>query len=726
MSPLLIIALAGCAQVRSVTDLVLKSQAERLAQTVTIHRDGWGVPHIVAPTDAAVVFGIAYAQAEDNFWQVEEDLLHALGRAASIYGEAGLAGDLVRAAFEVERLSRDEYEREPKERRALWDAYAEGLNYWLETHPEVRPHAIARFEPWYVFARYRSVEQGTVVDGVRAGDVVATLVSTEQIAGPRGALPEMPERPDAAAGEGSNAWAVAPSRTANGHALLFQNPHVGFFGAGQRWEVHVRSGSGWHVSGAAILGTPVPREGHSEHLGWAHTATGADAADAWILDFGDAANPLAYRSGDGWRDAVEWEDTIVVGSEQGIEARRYRFRKTHLGPVIRMEDGRMATLRMARFEEGGALQQWFALGRARTIEEFRAALAQAAFPGVNTMYADTAGNIFHLHGNAVPRRSEGVDPSGLLNAADPRTEWQGYHEVDELPQLLNPESGWLQNTNGSPFLATAEGANLRAEDYPAYMAPEPDNARARTSRRILETTTAWTFEAWAAAAFETRVDEAAQEIVAIVDEWERLGAAEPGRTAGVDAAVEMLRQWDGVSRVESEAATLYFLWSTRVREQDGDGGEWPRMGALEEAVRELKEARGTSVVAWGEMNRLQRSHTGDESFNDQAPSLPIAGGPGETGIIFAFSARPGPSGRRYGVSGHSWVGIVELGDRPTARTIVTFGQSADPESPHWFDQAPLYARGELKQAWFWPEDVERWAQRSYRPGPVRAPLRPQD
>ncbi|MGH7507047.1 MAG: penicillin acylase family protein [Longimicrobiales bacterium] len=723
------LATTACAQVNRVVEGLFRSPAERLATEVTIRRDEWGVPHIHGATDAAVVFGLGYAQAEDDFPQLEEDVIRAIGRSAELYGEEALPADLVKAAFEVERLSREEYEREPPERQRVWDAFALGINYYLETHPETRPRLLSRFEPWFVFALLRTVAAGTVIDGVRLGDVSATPIDGEavgvgfqQVGTFDPALLEASGRgPDRAAG--ANAWAVAPSRSASGHALLLLSPHASFFGGGQRYEVHLRSDEGWHFSGFALLATPVPRSGHNERLGWSHTSSSADLGDVWIVTFDHATDSLAYRYGDGWRQAVEWEDTVRVRVDSTVVARQFRFRKTHHGPVVAAEGDRAYAVRTPRFEEGGSIQQWYAMGHATSLDEFLAALGTTMLPASNTMYADGAGNILYVHGNAVPRRDPDFDWSRPVDGAAPATEWQGYHALDELPQLLNPPSGWLQNASSTPFLATAEGDNLDPDAFPSYMARETDNVRARVSRAILSGDSAWTFEEWARAAFDRRVIEAAELIPTLVDEWERLGAVDPDRALRLDFVIASLRLWDGVSTIESVPMTHFLLWLERMRGLDAEPGEWPRMQALEAVLAELEADWGTTNVPWGEINRLQRTRaTGSTPVDPEAAGLPIAGAPGWAGIVFDFRTPPGPAGKlRFGTSGHAPVGIVEFAPRPRTRTIAVFGQSADPDSPHYFDQAQLYARGELKDAWFQPEDVERAARQTYAPGePPRA------
>jgi acyl-homoserine-lactone acylase len=710
---------SGCAPLTQV--LPLGDADERMARSVTIVRDEWGVPTIYGPTDAAVAFGVAWVQAEDNYWQLEEDVIHALGRASHYYGDEYLAADLVKAAFEVERLSREEYEREPPERRALWDAYAAGLNYYLRMTPNARPRVIPLFEPWMPFALLRTVDAETVIDGVSLGDIVTVV---EEVRGDGVHLLDVQPAPSAgvsgagarsAAARGSLAWAVSGE---DGQPRLLQALHAPFFGAGQPYELHVHSDDGWHVRGVTVPGVPIPMSGHNEHLAWALTETGVDHADVYEVAFEHPSDPAAYRHGDEWRRIETWDDTIRVNGPTGVEARVFRFRRTHHGPIISGGHGVALAVRVARMEAGGALQQWYAMGRATDLDGFRQALDQRALAGWNTMYADNSGNAYLLHGNAVPRRDASFDWSQPVPGNSPATDWQGWHELNDLPQLLNPASGWLQDTGGSPFLATADAWNLDAADFPAYMATEPDDARTRSVRRLLDAGTSWSGEALEAAVFDTYVADAEDAFRDLVREWEEVGGTHPERAMRVDQALDAMRGWDLRADTGSHAMTLFVMWQQRLRSGAFDGTQGS-FRALEDVVATLRQEWDTVLVPWGHVNRLQRRHTsGRDAFDDTEPSLPVAGAPAWTGSIFAVQGPPGLDVRRYGVRGNAWVSVTELGPQVRSRAVTPFGQSADPASPHWFDQAPLYVSGRLRPAWFGRDEVDAGARRRYRPGEI--------
>jgi penicillin amidase len=387
--------------------------------------------------------------------------------------------------------------------------------------------------------------------------------------------------------------------------------------------------------------------------------------------------------------------------------------------VISLKGTQALALRLAKFDEGGLIDEWYAMGRARSLSEFKAAMSRLAIPMFNTIYADREGNIFYVYNAAVPRRPAKLDWTKPLDGSSPESEWQGYHRFEELPQLTNPPTGFLQNCNSTPFLTTTEGNPSKA-DYPPYMVREPDTPRARVSRRILSAKDKFTFDEWARAAFDTAVIQADTFVPALVEEWEKLKQADAPRAAKLADAVAELRAWNHVSTVDSKAMTLFaFSFERAGRVQAArDSAPWPRVRALEAAVAALERDWGTWRVAWGEVNRLQRVRTGgDEPFSDARPSLPVAGAPGPLGIVFNFYARPETGQkRRYGYLGDTYVSVVEFGREPQARSLLVFGESADPASTHYLDQSRLYAAGEMKPSWFTLREIKRHAERSYHPG----------
>jgi len=687
-----------------------------LAQSVTIYRDTYGVPHIYGPTDAAVVFGLMYAQAEDNFWQIEETYIRALGRAAELYGPSGVWNDLGVRLYETTRRAQEEYQRAGPYPRAIAEAFAAGLNFYLERNPRVQPRLITEFEPWHLFARHYSPVDPTTV-GIPTTAVAAAY---PRLAALLAQAPAREPAPDPREEEGSNMWAIGPRKSATGNAMLFLNPHVGFFGVGQRCEAHLHSDEGLEVSGFAIVGAPYLHAGYNQSVGWAHTSNYADTVDVYREVFDDPRNPLAYRYGQSYRLATEWSDEIKVKTSTGMDIQRVRLRKTHHGPLAGVLNGQPVAVRSAALELPGLLEQRLAMAGARSLEQFKAALARGRLAGTNTMYADRDGNIYYLHGNAIPRRSTAYDWSRPVDGSNPATEWQGFHELAELPQFLNPVSGFLQNCNSTPWLAAGE-EQVSASGYPAYMAPEADNLRAQVSRRLLTSRETFTFEEWARAALDTTVLKAEQTLPLLLAAWDRLQESDSVRAASLSELVAELRVWDRVSTVESVPMTLFMRWDqqlttlTRARTED----PFLEILALEQARARLEGDFATWRVAWGDVNRLQRIHTSGslEDFSDYRPSLPVPGAPGGVGIIFCFNTRTAPGLKRsYGYSGNSYTGVVEFGAKLNAASLLVFGQSADPSSPHFFDQAPLYSEGRFKPVRFDWEDVVKNAERVYHPG----------
>lgn len=670
------------------------------ARRVTIYRDQWDVAHAWGPTDADAVFASTYARAEDRFPEQEPYFYQALGRSAEVVGADGANWDALMKAIEVERLSREEYADAGPDIRGLADAFADGMNWYLRTHPEVRPRVITRFEPWHVFALHRSL-------GIQLDPTGVNLRELAQVVYPR-----KPNEPD-----GSNMWTVAPSRSASGKAMLFLNPHTPMLPV---YELHLMSESGWNVTGMnAYSMTVVPVMGHNAALGWALTVNYPDVADAWEERFDDPARPLAYRYGDGYRMAEAWTDSIRVKTETGFETRILNLRKTHHGAIVAERNGRSIAVQFAGLEKGGLLQQWYAMGKARSLEEFKQALAIQGLVYHNVMYADTTGNIFYFYGGTVPRRDPRFDWRQPVDGSDPATDWKGYHPPGDLPQLLNPPSGWMQNTNSTPFRATGAG-NLDSASFPKYMVQEPDNIRARASRRLLSSRDNFTFEQWTVMAFDTHFLAADEQLPLLFKQWDAANKAGSADARNTRDLVDSLRAWNRAGHAGSIATTWFVLWRERTMPGGGrDTTAAGRVKALATVKADLGRDFGTALVPWGEIARHQRPSERDgQTPSDARPSLPLpTANAGQVGSIFTAGGSPvAGSKKRYAASGHGYVSVVEFGNPIRSLSIIPYGQSGDPASPHFFDQAPLFVAGRFKQVPFTLDEVRAAAIRTYHPG----------
>lgn len=709
---------------------VLVAASALAAQTATIHRDAWGAPHVLSDTDEGAVFGMAWALAEDDWTLMEGNYLHALGRYAELVGEAGVADDWMARALEIVPLSIREYDRATPRIRGLLDAYAAGLNAWLESRPADSLRVLTCVEPWYPLAliRYKYYQNEYLgyaglrsrwADRAMAESRVAGAGSEAagseaggvgEAAGPRyheAQLDALGHRP-----RGSNEWALAPSRTADGHALLLINPHQSFVGVQRYAEIHLDSREGLRFSGLTVFGFLTPYMGHNGALGWAYTDNYADHSDLYAETFDVPDEPLHYRYGDGHRTAETWLDSIRVRTpDGGFETRTYRYRKTHHGPIVGIHDsGRPLAVRMARYVEGGWFDQWDAMIRARSLDEWRRAVSTLRVAYMNTLYADRDGNIGYIYNSAVPRRNPGVDPGGILDGSDPATEWQGFHPLEELPQAFNPPTGWLMNTNSTPFTAT-RGLPFDRDDFPPYMVGgETDNARARSSRRVLESAADVTLDRFAAMVWDSRLSEADDAVPALLREAESSVAPAPG----ISTAIDRLRRWDRTADTASVETTWFgLMWEIR---QVRGLRSW--MAGLEAALDALTDEWGTTEVPWGWIARHQRPLPGAPvTLDPDRPSLPVGAVGGHLGSVFSYyTGNPGSAAPRLGVAGNSFVKVIEFGPVPRARSILNYGQSGDPASAHFFDQAELYVRRGFKPAWWTREEVEANAVRSYEVG----------
>ncbi len=718
------------------------SAAAALAQQVMIHRDQWGVAHIFGDTDEATIFGVGYIQAEDYFWQLEDTTIQAIGRYAEIMGDDGLKTDLLVRSFELPSKSQQDFETAKPEYQKFARAYAAGVNYFLEKHPEQKPRMIQRFEAWHLAAIDRYLMLTMAYGGSAAGkpnkaearfSVVAPSAPLPKYSW-QWADPESALERETFEAVGSNAWAIAPSKTKSGKAMLFINPHQPWYGIGQFYEMHVHSKETLRFSGACFFGTPIPTLGHNEYLGWAYTVNEPDVADSWSVTFDDPEEPLNYRYGKGYRKAEEWTEKIGIKAGNQVEEKNITFRKTHHGPIVRQENGTHIAAQIGRLYSLERFEQALGMIRAQNFDQWYQAFSHCAIPMFNVVYADRDGTIFYGYNGAVPIRKEGFAWKKTVDGSNPETEWTGYHELQELPQVLNPKCGYVQSCNSSPF-TTTDMENPNPDDYPDYMVREVgvDRRRAKRSRQLLGEAKDLTFEDFQKLTFDTRLYWHQTELETWQEEFAELEKSDPQKAAQVKPYLDHLSNWDGKTDVDSTGAALCIHWyeelygtgqAENLKSEYKDDSS-ARLMALVKAGKALKGFHGDWKVPWGQAHRLVRvGYAADTiaaamTMLPSQKSVPVPGAPGPLGVVFTIYSSPSVPllrPKRFALVGCSYMSAVEFGDPVRAGSLVPYGTSGDPGSPYFENQRPLVSERRFKNAYFYPHEVLAAAKRSYHPG----------
>jgi len=675
------------------------SKWEKQAERITIYRDSYGIAHVYGNSDADAVFGMLYAQCEDDFNRVEVNYINAMGRMAEVEGESEIFTDLRMQLYIDPEIVKKEYRKSPKWLRELMDAFADGINYYLYTHPEVQPKLLNRFEPWMAL---------TFSEGSIGGDI--ERISTRQLGRFYSQDPALEIEEKAADNEprGSNGFAIAPKLTESGNALLLINPHTSFF---FRDEIHMVSEEGLNAYGAVTWGQFFIYQGFNDKCGWMHTSSRADAIDYYYETIVKKDGNLYYEYGDELRPVIERNIKLKYKDGDVISNREYKVYYTHNGPVIRENNGRWITIRLM-VEHEKALTQSYLRTKARGHDDFKSTMDIRTNSSNNTVYADADGNIAYYHGNFIPLRDPKFDWNDIVDGSNPETDWEGLHTVDEMIFIHNPETGWIQNCNSTPFTASGENSPKR-DDYPPYMAPDMENARGIHAVRVLEGQSGFTLDKLIDAAYDPYLTYFEPLIPALMEAFENAPA---GLKKSTDEAVDLLSKWDLRFSLNSIETSLAVYWGEQIGRSRTREGQL--LTALIRAIHELEDDWGTWKVPWGEINRYQRI-TGDivQEFNDSLPSLPVAFTSSKWGSLASFGARKYPGTRKmYGTSGNSFVAVVEFGDKVKARSILAGGVSNDPDSPHFDDQALMYTRGEFKNVLYYLEDVKENAITKYYPG----------
>lgn len=697
---------------------------EREAQAVTITRDDWGIPHVHGNTDADAAFGVIYAQAEDDFNRVETNYLGAIGLSAEAEGESAIWRDLRMRLINDPDDLKAQYEKAPDWLKALMNAWADGLNYYLYTHPTVHPKVIGHFEPWMPLA-FSDGSIGPDIERVNLRDLQAFYEHSQSPASGGDLTDAQPYVEPS----GSNGIAISASIEKDHHALLLINPHTSFF---FREEAQMTSDHGLNAYGAITWGQFFVYQGFNEHAGWMHTSSGVVNIDWFLETITKHGDHYLYKYGGEERPVKERKVTIKyrTGLDQGEKT--FTIYSTQHGPIVRAVDGKWVAVSLMQAPLK-AITQSFSRTKTHDYTSFRQTMELHTNSSNNTIFADADGDIAYFHSNYIPKRDSKFDWTKPVDGSDPATDYHGLLSIDETPHLLNPPNGWLYNSNNWPWSAAGPNSPKRA-DYPAYV----DHATEESPRgvhmlRVLTNQKNFSIEKLRATAYDSYLPSFAAMVPRLVKAWDDLPSSDPQKATLADQ-ISALRAWDFRWGVDSVPASLAQYWGddvTRLVGADarkaGVSAETyvgtraepaPLLRALETASDRLSRDFGTWKTPWGEINRLQRNNSDIvQQFDDSKPSIPVMFMSSRWGSLASFGARTYPGTKKmYGTSGNSFVAVVEFGSRVKAIAVTVGGLSSDPQSKHFNDQSERYATGNLRPVYFYPDELKGHIEREYHPG----------
>ncbi|MFC3457469.1 penicillin acylase family protein [Massilia haematophila] len=703
---------------------------QQTAQRVTIMRDKWGIPHVFGKSDADAVFGMIYAQAEDDFNRVELNYINAMGRLAEVEGEKEIWRDLRMKLYLSPSDMQAKYAASPAWLKELMVAFADGLNFYLHTHPEVKPKLITRFEPWMAL----SFSEGSIggdIESIDLKELEAFYGKRPQAASADRVADRVADNRNLLDAEprGSNGFAIAPKLTRAGHPLLMINPHTSFY---FRPEIHMVSEAGLNAYGAVTWGQFFIYQGFNERAGWMHTSGGGDVIDEYLETVVERGGKFFYKYGKEERALRAVPITLPYKTADGrMASRSVTAWFSHHGPIVRSEDGKWVAVKMMD-EPVKALTQSYTRTKAKNYRAFYEAMQLRTNSSNNTVYADADGNIAYFHGNFIPKRDPRFDWNKPVDGSNPATEWQGLHEIEDTITLFNPASGYISNTNNWPFSAAGADSPKR-KDYPDYMWSLPENARGVHAERVLKGAKDFTIDSLIAASYDSYLTAFEPLVPQLAKDYDALPASD-ARKAQLSAQVAALRGWDLRFATNSVPTSLAVYWGQEMVAQAAPKARAAgvpsvdyittslapeeRLAALQRASDKLTRDFGSWQTPWGEINRFQRiSGDVDQQYDDSKPSYPVAFTSAHWGSLASFGMVAKQKTKRiYGDRGNSFVAAVEFGPKVRAKSILAGGQSGNPASPHFADQAAMYSRGEFKDVLFYKEDIEKALERKYRPG----------
>jgi acyl-homoserine-lactone acylase len=634
-----------------------------------------------------------------------------MGRLAETEGEGRIYQDLRMKLFVDPEALRKEYAESPDWLQKLMGAFADGVNFYMAKHPAVKPRVIRHFEPWMAL----SFTEGSI-----GGDF--ERVDLKQLEAFYGGRKDVSASPPQQQGEpgGSNGIAIAPSNTIQHHSLLLINPHVLFF---FRSELQMVSGEGLDAYGAVTWGQFFIYQGFNSRVGWMHTSSGVDAVDEYLETVQSKDAHYSYKYGDEQRPVIEKQITVPYRTAKGMAEKKFTVYYTQHGPIIREQDGKWVAIKLMQ-EPVKALTQSYLRTKARNYQEYLKTMELQANSSNNTVYADADGHIAYFHGNFIPRRDTHFDFTKPVDGSNPATDWQGLLTVEETPHLLDPKSGYVFNVNDPPWNGAGE-SSLRRQDYPAYVETGKESARTLHAMRLLQGKKDFTLDGLVTAAYDSYLPWFIKPMSSLIRDWNDL-PRDSAMKSSLAAQIAELQRWDLRWGVDSVATSLAIFWAQEIAGAGlgHDDFAAPSLApdaalqALARASDRLTADFGTWRIPWGQINRYQRV-TGDivQNFNDTKPSTPVGFTSSTFGSLAAFSAKAYPGTKRwYGIKGNSFVAVVEFGDKVRAMAVNVGGESGHPQSRHFNDQIDRYSTGNLRDVYFYPEQLKGHTERTYHPG----------
>ncbi|MCA9874715.1 MAG: penicillin acylase family protein, partial [Anaerolineales bacterium] len=647
------------------------------------------------------------AHAEDDFDTIQLALAAARGQLGPIGGPDLAPNDFLVQLLRIPEVVSAGYPTLAPETRALVEGYADGLNHYAALHADEAYPGLFPITGQDVVAGF--VHKTPFFFGVE--EVIGSLFGEERPlpVATKEAASQLP----ATVRYGSNTFAVSPARSANGETFLAVNSHQPWTGPVAWYEAHVHSEEGWNTVGGLFPGAPVVLVGHNENLGWAFTVNSPDLVDVYVLDI-NPDNPNQYRFDGEWRDLEVRSVPIKVKIMGRLTWTVHEEALWSVyGPTVRQPHGVYA-IRYAGYGEVGLVEQWYRMNKATTFEEWQTAMREGVLPMFNAGYADKEGNIYYLYNALLPIRAAGYDWQQFLPGDTSETLWTEYLPFDQLPQVLNPASGFIQNGNSSPFQTTIGAENPDPADYAPTLGIETGMSnRALRALELFGADESITAEDFYTYKFDMAYS-ADSDIPRYVDIIVNAPELQNEDTA-VQQAMALLQDWDLRTDPDSRAAALMILTLNYVND-NGHINPSKLVGAdidpelvvagFQAAVASLQEHFGRVDVPWSEVNRLVRGDT----------DLGLGGAPD---VLHAVYGELGEDGRFQGIAGDSYIMLVswDAAGQVSSQSIHQFGSATlDDTSPHYADQAPLFVNRELKPVWLDEADIRAHLEREYRPG----------